>query len=193
MEKFYFKYKNEPLKQQKSTVLLADEAGMQNTSKVISPTMQTGGQEITSTLQAGQGASPGCQTVAQTVLKTPKVTLNTWKNPQSWLHISDCATDGRYITLSYTGSSVRDISAGCRIERVIDGKLQVNATLPGFSIWHDRPLKVYARGQKAAGGGSGYDVIECDIQSWGVGDNIVTTLYMIGMKWATHTQTTKYV
>lgn len=106
--------------------------------------------------------------------------------------VSECAADGKYVIMENTGRK-EEVLGGWRIFRNIDGQNRGDFTLPnGFSIRPGQKIKIFAKNQKYPGGGSGSD-IECNLQSWGIGANIITKLINpAGEDRATHTQRTAY-
>jgi len=104
--------------------------------------------------------------------------------------ISECAADGRFITIENTGRKNEDLS-GWQIERNIDGMKRDNFTFnDGFSIRGNGKIKIWA-GNK--GPGAGRDDIVSNFPNWGIGANITTKLVTPDLEdKATHTQKTVY-
>jgi intermediate filament protein if len=103
----------------------------------------------------------------------------------------ECAADGKYITLENTSKRTEELG-GWRITRVIDGNEFADFTLPkDYKLNGGSKSKIWARGA-APYQRSQYD-IEANIQSFGVGGNIVTKLLSAsGEEKASHVQKTLY-
>jgi len=104
--------------------------------------------------------------------------------------IMECAADGKYIALENT-SRKDEVLGGWRITRTIEGQEKADFTFPrDFAIRGNSKVKVWAKGQKQ--GGNAND-IETNVQSFGVGANIITKLVNpAGEERATHVQKTIY-
>jgi intermediate filament protein if len=105
--------------------------------------------------------------------------------------IAECTADGKCIVLENTGRKEESLG-GWSIKRNIDGVDKANVTLDkNFAIRPGGKVKIFAAGQRPGNSGP-YD-IECNVQSWGIGANITTTLInAFGESRATHNQRTSY-
>ncbi|PAA83543.1 hypothetical protein BOX15_Mlig015143g3 [Macrostomum lignano] len=108
--------------------------------------------------------------------------------------IQECSPDGKFVLLENTGKKKEDIG-GWKLSRNIDNNRQtVRYTVPMGTVLDDgqrKTVKIWARGHRPLGSGSGD--LEAGEPSWGVGANIVTSLYnMEGEERATHNQKTVY-
>jgi len=104
--------------------------------------------------------------------------------------ISECAADGKFITIENTGRRDEDLGHW-RIDRVIDGAQRPAFNFDkGFLCRPGGKIKIWAGGK---GAGASHNDIECGQQSWGVGANITTKLCNPnGEDKATHVQKTVY-
>uniref|UniRef100_A0A1I8ITN1 IF rod domain-containing protein n=1 Tax=Macrostomum lignano TaxID=282301 RepID=A0A1I8ITN1_9PLAT len=109
--------------------------------------------------------------------------------------IQECSPDGKFVLLENTGKKVKEDIGGWKLSRNIDNNRQtVRYTVPMGTVLDDgqrKTVKIWARGHRPLGSGSGD--LEAGEPSWGVGANIVTSLYnMEGEERATHNQKTVY-
>ncbi|CAD5115693.1 DgyrCDS4644 [Dimorphilus gyrociliatus] len=107
------------------------------------------------------------------------------------LTISDCSSDGRYITLENTGKKLEELT-GWRLVRNIDNdpKKRIEYTFSSLSLRPGQRIKLWA-GIKGAGAGP--NDVETGLGSFGIGSNVVTKLInSLGEDRATHVQKTVY-
>jgi len=105
--------------------------------------------------------------------------------------IAECTADGKCIVLENTGRKEEALGQWS-IKRNIDGVDKANVTLDrNFAIRPAGKVKIFAAGQRPGNSGP-YD-IEANVQTWGIGANITTTLINAsGESRATHNQRTMY-
>jgi intermediate filament protein if len=151
--------------------------------------MQTA-ETLYSVRQTEQTSGDSSLRVSQVVKGEMSAKTTYQRSAKGPVSISECAADGRFITIENTGRKNEDLS-GWQIERNIDGMKRDNFTFnEGFSIRGNGKIKIWAG---AKGAGAGRDDITCNFQTWGIGANITTKLVTPDLEdKATHTQKTVY-
>jgi intermediate filament protein if len=147
-------------------------------------TMMTGG-----TFE--QDADDSSLKVSQVVKGEMSAKTTYQRSAKGPVSIAECTADGKCIVLENTGRKEESLG-GWSIKRNIDGMDKANVTLDkNFAIRPGGKVKIFAAGQRPGNSGP-YD-IECNVQSWGIGANITTTLInAFGESRATHNQRTSY-
>nr|UQT06012.1 intermediate filament-like protein 1 [Theama mediterranea] len=105
--------------------------------------------------------------------------------------IQECSPDGKFIILENTSNKKKEDITGWKVTRVIDnGRMRINFTIPSNTTFDAKTtIKIWAKGQKPFGSSD----MECNDNSWGTGNFILTTLSnQNGEERATHTQNTTY-
>jgi intermediate filament protein if len=104
--------------------------------------------------------------------------------------ICDCDAGGKSVTIENTGRKDENLG-GWSIKRNIDGVDKVNLLLPDLRIRSQGKVKIFAKKCKPAT--ASINDIEVDLDSFGIGANINTTLVNpAGEGRATHNQKTSY-
>eukprot|EP00914_Ancora_sagittata_P021340 GHVO01042089.1.p1 GENE.GHVO01042089.1~~GHVO01042089.1.p1 ORF type:complete len:612 (-),score=136.28 GHVO01042089.1:1341-3176(-) len=147
-------------------------------------TMMTGG-------SYEQDADDSSLKVSQVVKGEMSAKTTYQRSAKGPVSISECTADGKCVVLENTGRKEEQLG-GWSIKRNIDGADKANVTLDrNFSMRPGGKVKVYAAGQRPGNSGP-YD-IECNVNSWGIGANITTTLVNASNESkATHNQRTMY-
>jgi intermediate filament protein if len=147
-------------------------------------TMMTGG-------TYEQDADDSSLKVSQVVKGEMSAKTTYQRSAKGPVSIAECTADGKCIVLENTGRK-EEALGGWSIKRNIDGIDKANVTLDkNFAIRPAGKVKIFAAGQRPGNSGP-YD-IECNVQSWGIGANITTTLInAFGESRATHNQRTSY-
>ncbi|PAA90974.1 hypothetical protein BOX15_Mlig002432g3 [Macrostomum lignano] len=105
--------------------------------------------------------------------------------------IQECDSEGKFVTLEFTGKKKEDLSDWTLVRNVDNEKLIVKYTFPKDTVMDsgNKTIKIWAKGQRPADSKD----LEMNDQSWGMGSHIVTLLSNAdGEEKATHTQKTTY-
>ncbi|CAF0818254.1 unnamed protein product [Didymodactylos carnosus] len=127
--------------------------------------------------------------ISQTEMQAKTTFQRSAKGP---INIDECSPDGKFVILANTSKN-KDIDlTGWRLLRKVDDKKEITFSLPpNFKLQNGKNVKIYA-------GGHGrerppYDLVHSQIDSWGIGVNIVTRLLNDqNEEKATHIQKTVY-
>lgn len=142
------------------------------------------------------GTTAGTATVPTRITQTEMQAKTTYqRNAKGPVSISECAPDGKYITLDNTSKN-KDIDlSGWRIYRKVDSNAEINYVFPsGFRLNSARNMRVWSRaGASTTSQISHADIVNNAIETWGVGINVITRLFNDqGEEKATHVQRTVY-
>merc|ERR1719383_5877 len=147
-------------------------------------------QSSSSSASASAGGASQQVTVTRSEMSAKTTYQRSAKGPVS---ITECSPDGKYIVLENTNKSKDQNLDGWMIKRKVDNAAEMNFNFPkGFVLKSGRSVKIFARG-----GGAVHNppdtLVWNEAENWGVGSNIVTTLYSDKQEEkATHIQKTIY-
>jgi len=151
-------------------------------------------QSSSSSASASAGGASQQVTVTRSEMSAKTTYQRSAKGPIS---ITECSPDGKYLVLENTNKSKsgnKDQNLdGWMIKRKVDNTPEMNFNFPrGFVLKSGKAVKVWAR----SGGGvhkPPEEIVWNEAENWGVGSNIVTTLYSDKQEEkATHIQKTIY-
>jgi len=147
-------------------------------------------QSSSSSASASAGGASQQVTVTRSEMSAKTTYQRSAKGPIS---ITECSPDGKYLVLENTNKSKDQNLDGWMIKRKVDNTPEMNFNFPrGFVLKSGKAVKVWAR----SGGGvhkPPEEIVWNEAENWGVGSNIVTTLYSDKQEEkATHIQKTIY-
>jgi len=147
-------------------------------------------QSSASSASASAGGASQQVTVTRSEMSAKTTYQRSAKGPIS---ITECSPDGKYIILENTNKSKDQNLDGWLIKRKVDQLGEMIFNFPkGFVLKSGKAVKVWAR----ASGGTHRppdEIVWNEEENWGVGSNIVTTLYSDkSEEKATHIQKTVY-
>jgi len=151
-------------------------------------------QSSSSSASASAGGASQQVTVTRSEMSAKTTYQRSAKGPIS---ITECSPDGKFLVLENTNKSKsgnKDQNLdGWMIKRKVDNTPEMNFNFPkGFVLKSGKAVKVWAR----SGGGvhkPPEEIVWNEAENWGVGSNIVTTLYSDKQEEkATHIQKTIY-
>jgi len=147
-------------------------------------------QSSSSSASASAGGASQQVTVTRSEMSAKTTYQRSAKGPIS---ITECSPDGKFLVLENTNKSKDQNLDGWMIKRKIDNTPEMNFNFPkGFVLKSGKAVKVWAR----SGGGvhkPPEEIVWNEAENWGVGSNIVTTLYSDKQEEkATHIQKTIY-
>lgn len=116
------------------------------------------------------------------------------KNAKGNVEISDCAIDGKCVTIGNSGKKEEDITAWKIVRSVENGKTTFEFTFPKMVLGtgdKNKSVKIWAKGQMPKEPTP--NDLEAPHRSWGLGASILTTLLNSeGEERATHNQKTVF-
>jgi len=147
-------------------------------------------QSSSSSASASAGGASQQVTVTRSEMSAKTTYQRSAKGPIS---ITECSPDGKFLVLENTNKSKDQNLDGWMIKRKVDNTPEMNFNFPkGFVLKSGKAVKVWAR----SGGGvhkPPEEIVWNEAENWGVGSNIVTTLYSDKQEEkATHIQKTIY-
>jgi len=147
-------------------------------------------QSSSSSASASAGGASQQVTVTRSEMSAKTTYQRSAKGPIS---ITECSPDGKFLVLENTNKSKDQNLDGWLIRRKVDNTPEMIFNFPkGFVLKSGKAVKVWAR----AGGGvhkPPEEIVWNEAENWGVGSNIVTTLYSDKQEEkATHIQKTIY-
>jgi len=160
--------------------------------------MAGGGGMVVQSSSSSASASAGGASQQVTVTRSEMSAKTTYqRSAKGPVSITECSPDGKYIVLENTNKSKsgnKDQNLdGWMIKRKVDNTPEMNFNFPkGFVLKSGKAVKVWAR---ASGGvhKPPEEIVWNEAENWGVGSNIVTTLYSDKQEEkATHIQKTIY-
>jgi len=156
--------------------------------------MAGGGGMVVQSSSSSASASAGGASQQVTVTRSEMSAKTTYqRSAKGPISITECSPDGKYIVLENTNKSKDQNLDGWMIKRKVDNTPEMNFNFPkGFVLKSGKAVKVWAR---ASGGvhKPPEEIVWNEAENWGVGSNIVTTLYSDKQEEkATHIQKTIY-
>jgi len=147
-------------------------------------------QSSSSSASASAGGASQQVTVTRSEMSAKTTYQRSAKGPIS---ITECSPDGKFLVLENTNKSKDQNLDGWLVKRKVDNTPEMIFNFPkGFVLKSGKAVKVWAR----AGGGvhkPPEEIVWNEAENWGVGSNIVTTLYSDKQEEkATHIQKTIY-
>jgi len=147
-------------------------------------------QSSSSSASASAGGASQQVTVTRSEMSAKTTYQRSAKGPIS---ITECSPDGKFLVLENTNKSKDQNLDGWLIRRKVDNTPEMIFNFPkGFVLKSGKAVKVWAR---ASGGvhKPPEEIVWNEAENWGVGSNIVTTLYSDKQEEkATHIQKTIY-
>jgi len=147
-------------------------------------------QSSSSSASASAGGASQQVTVTRSEMSAKTTYQRSAKGPVS---ITECSPDGKYIVLENTNKSKDQNLDGWMIKRKVDNAAEMVFSFPkGFVLKSGKSVRIFARGSGAVHNPP-ENLVWNEAENWGVGSNIVTTLYSEKQEEkATHIQKTIY-
>jgi len=156
--------------------------------------MAGGGGMVVQSSSSSASASAGGASQQVTVTRSEMSAKTTYqRSAKGPVSITECSPDGKYIVLENTNKSKDQNLDGWMIKRKVDNAAEMNFNFPkGFVLKSGKSVKIFARGSGAVHNPP-ENLVWNEAENWGVGSNIVTTLYSEKQEEkATHIQKTIY-
>merc|ERR1712002_1259015 len=160
--------------------------------------MAGGGGMVVQSSSSSASASAGGASQQVTVTRSEMSAKTTYqRSAKGPVSITECSPDGKYIVLentnkSKTGNKDQNLD-GWMIKRKVDNAAEMVFSFPkGFVLKSGKSVRIFARGSGAVHNPP-ENLVWNEAENWGVGSNIVTTLYSEKQEEkATHIQKTIY-